>query len=258
MINAVYKKYGLKINAIWFCDDKQKALENSNADLIFFHGTDKNIIKNCIVNSQYTLTTNLKDAAEDIFKQINKGFRYEINRSRKENIKCMVYNSKDLVSNPSVMQSFKNDYSNFVKLKRISNAYNENAMKVYIENGNVLLTKAFQGEEIYAQHVYVCDNKNVRLLYSVSNFRIERLDRNLIGRANKYLHWYDIQYFKDNQFRLLDWGGISDIDKPNGVDLFKIGFGGKNNSYYNIIAAKSLFGRLAILAIKLNKVIACI
>ena len=29
-----------------------------------------------------------------------------------------------------------------------------------------------------------------------------------------------------NKIKLLDWGGISSIETPNGIDNFKMGFGG--------------------------------
>ena len=125
-------------------------------------------------------------------------------------------------------------------------------MERYVENDHVVLTKAFQGDEDYAQHIYVCDEKNARLLYSVSNFRTEGLDRNLIGRANKYLHWNDIQYLRNLDYQILDWGGISSMTNPNGVDKFKKEFGGSEAQYSNTIIGKSFIGKLAVLARKIK------
>ena len=67
---------------------------------------------------------------------------------------------------------------------------------------------------------------------------------NEIGRMNKYLHWKDIQYFKNNGFSRYEWGGITDPDKPNGIDKFKMEFGGRVIQCNNYIIPISLFGRV--------------
>lgn len=224
MVNVTYKKKGLNINAI--------------------------------IGKQFTLITDLTILPEEIFKQFSKNYRYEINRGKKEKVKCISYNSLDLKNDSSLLSSFKKEYEDFVKLKKIANAYNKFAMEQYIESGNIILTKAYSDEEDYAQHIYVYEDDNrkiARLLYSVSNFRTKGVDRNLIGRANKYLHWYDIQYLCNHNINILDWGGISSIDKTNGVDKFKKEFGGHEHSYYNVIIGKSLIGKLAVSLMKLKR-----
>lgn len=253
MINVIYKKKGFKINAVWFCQDIDKAIKESQADFIFLHGVSSNNFKNAVINKQFSLITNLTITPAEIFKQFCKTYRRQINSAKKENVDCIAFNSLDLKNNPNLLSSFKKEYKNFVRLKGITNTYNDSAMEQYIESGNVILTKAFKGEKNYAQHVIVYDNKTARLLYSVSNFRTEGMDPSLIGRANKYLHWYDIQYLQNNKMQLLDWGGISSIDNPNGVDIFKKGFGGNEVLYYNAILGKSIIGKLAVSLIRLKR-----
>ena len=63
---------------------------------------------------------------------------------------------------------------------------------------------------------------------------------------------------KDKTFRKkglirYDWGGISDFDNPNGIDEFKLKFGGEKITYYNIFAGNTLLGKLAVTAMKLMK-----
>ncbi|MBB6631972.1 hypothetical protein [Clostridium algidicarnis] len=253
MVSAIYKKKGLKINAVWFCNDINKTINMSKADFVFLHGVDTNSYKTAITSKQFSLTTDLKIHPEEIFKGFSKNYRYEINRAKKENVECVTYNSVDLKNNTNLLRSFKQEYDEFVKLKGIENTYNDLGMEQYIQSGNVILTKAFKDNVDYAQHVYVCDKETARLLYSVSNFRTEGVDSNLIGRANKYLHWYDIQYLHDCKVNILDWGGISSIDNPNGVDKFKREFGGHECSYYNVIIGKSIIGKIAVSLMKLKR-----
>ncbi|AEE91897.1 conserved protein of unknown function [Tepidanaerobacter acetatoxydans Re1] len=257
MINVTYKKKYFKINAVWFCKDIEVIVDRSRGDFIFLHGIDKSVLdtnrKNAIINKQFSLITDLKAEPEEIFKEFNKNYRYEINRAGKEGVNCISYLSEDLKDDPDILASFKMEYTNFVKLKGIVNSYNEPAMQQYIANGNVLLTKALKDKQSYAQHVYLYDNRIARLLYSVSNFRTKDLDPNFAGRANKYLHWHDIQYLHKHKIEVLDWGGISSIENLNGIDKFKKGFGGKEHTYYNIIFGKSLIGKLAISMMKLKR-----
>lgn len=253
MIDIIYKKYWLKINAIWFCCDKSTAINQSRADIVYFHGTNNDNFKNSIINLQHTLITDLEDDSENIFKKMNKNYQYEINRSIKEKVECISFDTKDLRNNSSTIENFKQEYAEFTKLKDILNSYNECAMKIYIENDNLILTKAFHDKEVFAQHLYVCDGINARLLYSVSNFRSDGINRSLIGRANKYLHWHDIEFLKANKYKNLDWGGISSVTDPNGIDIFKKGFGGQEKTYYNEIHGKSVLGKLVVFALKMKR-----
>lgn len=253
MINVTYKKYGLMINAIWFCGDVNEIEKQNKADFIFLHGIRNNVMANSFVSSQYTLITDLKESKENIFKRIDKNCRYEINRAEKEATECIVFKADDFKNDPAILDIFKGEYDNFTRLKGIQNTYNACAMEQYIENNNVILTKAFKNNVNYAQHIYLCDKENARLLHSVSNFRIKELDHNLVGRANKYLHWNDILYLQEHKFKTLDWGGVSSVISPNGVDKFKKEFKGHLDEYYNVIIGNSLLGRAAILIKKVKQ-----
>lgn len=68
--------------------------------------------------------------------------------------------------------------------------------------------------------------------------------RNAIGRANKYLHWHDWLLLKNIGVIEYDWGGIASYDNPNGIDKFKMSFGGEYRKYYNISAVCSLRAKL--------------
>lgn len=50
-------------------------------------------------------------------------------------------------------------------------------------------------------HVYMYDENEAVLMFSVSDFRDEDIDRNLAGRANKLLHYDDMRYFKKRDLR---------------------------------------------------------
>lgn len=47
-----------------------------------------------------------------------------------------------------------------------------------------------------------------------------------------------------------DWGGIANPEEPNGIDQFKMGFGGEAASYYNVIIGVSLLGKITLSSMK--------
>ena len=69
--------------------------------------------------------------------------------------------------------------------------------------------------------------------------------RNLIGRANRYLHWHDIRLFRDRGYDLYDFGGLDVTgrsEKTAGIAQFKRGFGGEVRPVYSSTSARSMLG----------------
>jgi hypothetical protein len=97
-----------------------------------------------------------------------------------------------------------------------------------------VVTKAMIGGAAVAVHAYICDRDGgrVRLTHSASIFRAfeDPKRRHLIGRANRFLHFRDMLYFKRLGYQLYDVGGYG-INSPRReiqqIARFKGGFGGK-------------------------------
>ena len=127
-------------------------------------------------------------------------------------------------------------------------------------NPNILLTMACLGDEPVVMHSYIIDreDKRVRLLHSASDFRSlsTSQERAIIGRANRFLHYSDIIYFKNNGFFIYDFGGIS-LDKNDAEQLkiseFKRGFGGVLVEESNFLSWPLIF--LAAIRLQLHKFI---
>ena len=107
-----------------------------------------------------------------------------------------------------------------------------------------------KGGHAVCAHAYVRDQHlaRVRLLYSASHYRelSDSSDRNMIGRANRFLHWYEMTSFKQLGVERYDWGGIpiddSDAAK-NAIARFKLEFGGEQLIEYNGFVGTSLLGK---------------
>ncbi len=250
MIDITYKKRGLRINAIWFCDDPAEAYKNSSADIVFFHGTENPGLKGSIIIPQKTMITDFDRPLKDIFGSFGSSCRNRIHKAEREDMTFTVHDAEELISNPELLISFKNEYAEFTSTKGIENSYNEAAMEEYIKKGAVLLTKVTKDGVYYAQHISVTDGRHTRGLYSVSRFRDAGLDKKITGNVNRYLHWREITYLYDCGFTAYDWGGISSETAPNGVDRFKMEFHGRICQYDNVIAGKTLKGKTVIFLLK--------
>lgn len=246
MLSIVYRKCGLTIQAVWFCSDPRQVLTQNRSDIIFFHGIGEPDFKAVVSCRQHTLLTDLTAPAAEIFQSFGKHCRSKINKAQKEGILCRVFTSEDLQTDQTVLAAFKQEYAEFTRVKGIRNCYNEGAMKAYMEQGNLLLTKAVCEGRDCAQHIYIVQGRQARILYSVSCFREGGCDPDRIARANRYLHWTDMQYLQHQAVQTLDWGGVSSVTNPTGVDKFKLEFGGREETYHNVMVSRSLLGQLAV------------
>ena len=177
-----------------------------------------------------------------------------MNKCEKEDVIVSFYTAKDLAINISIINEFERAYLAFAKtiqVKMVDNAYSRSKILNQIECGTIMLSRAEKdGVDVY--HVYFCGGKESCLCYSVSNYRDDNSKRNLAGRMNKLLHAKDMIWFKEKGYTLYDWGNISSSENPNGIDKFKISFGGDVVTLYNSFVGNSIKGKLLVLAHKLK------
>lgn len=165
-----------------------------------------------------------------------KTIRNEINRCIREHVSVRQYTFADVLRDRKILERVGETYSAMYQEKGMGKVLLPvNDFLAYAANKSFYLTAAIiDGQEV-VYHAYVTDEANTRLLISCSEFRVaDKALRNAIGRANKYLHWEDMMFFKDLGVKKYDWGGVSSFENPNGIDKFKMGFGGIPVEYYNI------------------------
>jgi hypothetical protein len=82
-------------------------------------------------------------------------------------------------------------------------------------------------------HAYLVDPSilRARLLYSASQHLSSNVasERAIIGRMNRYLHFQDMLYFKELNYKVYDMGGYAYETKDEvlqNINKFKDGFGG--------------------------------
>jgi len=168
----------------------------------------------------YTILNALDRPEQDIFKSFTSTVRNEIRRSERENVRF------GFIDDLNEFRRFHNDFAD------AKGAYkaDEGLMEGYKDK--LVITCAKLDEKIMAAHAYLCDVEagRVRLLLSSSIRLTEQIDANLIGRANKFLHFRDMLHFKERGYCIYDFGGFAynTTDKQRqGINTFKQSFGGK-------------------------------
>lgn len=122
--------------------------------------------------------------------------------------------------------------------------------------GRLIITYALHEDgRRLASHLYIVNNKRAVMFYSCSgrfsNSDIPQLE---LGRANRYLHWKDILFFKYKNYDYYDFLGLS-IDKNNkaqqNINNFKKGFGGFEVVEHQSYIAQNMRGMLLLFALRL-------
>lgn len=259
MVFASYKKKFLTICQIWYEATWQewKKEKKQKEDLLFFHGIllteeeKKKAKGNALITDFHSLLCDLKHSEEELLNDINKTERYQIRKSGRDGVSVKIVAKEEVKENAVIISQLKEIYEEMYREKGFDYTFNETLFRAYYEKDMIVISGVFQGENPLVLHSYVVDEKNARLLHSVSEFRNENVDASLVGRANKRLHWEDILYFKGQGIQTYDWGGISSIENPNGIDTFKMKFGGNLTTYQNMVYGNSFLGKMAILGMKL-------
>jgi len=97
------------------------------------------------------------------------------------------------------------------------------------------VTEAVFEDEVLCTHLYIADASigRARLIRSASQFReAQPKQQQIIGRANRLLHFHDILLFQEQGLEKYDLGGYYPADAPVNESLrrindFKLSFGGR-------------------------------
>lgn len=241
MLLLTRKKYGITIREIYFSN---QVLKKGNADIDFYiqcKATTKN------KKLFHTILIDLAQSEDLIFANFSKNCKYEIRRAKeKDNLITQTTFAPD----QELLNRFIEFYNAFAAFKKVPPA-NIDKIKLLIEQRNLCITYISPNGEIQsalAMHCYICDTSRIRLYLSATYPRTFNAadDKQIIGRANKLLHWEDIVSAKNKGILLYDLGGISTNGNLKGIDSFKQQFGGEKTLEYNQIIGKTFKGKVLI------------
>ncbi len=242
MFYVNYEKKAIKIRAIWFATKREIELEKE-CDILFYHQASFPEEKYC---TEYcTLVSNLQLDEEELFAKLHKYPREAIRRAS-GHMDFEILNSDNL-------GEFVAQYNVFAKSKGL-NTYNTPLMKAYNEQNRLTVTKVSLDNKPLIYCSYIDDGNCVRGLTLANNYRLESstLNRNIFGRASRYLEWRSMLYFKERGLKKYDWGGYSTSEETKNIAQYKKAFGGELEYSNNILVSCSIIGKIAlyILSIK--------
>lgn len=255
MFTTIHYSHIYSLERVWFSNSA-----TAQCDVLRFLRANEPLPNSMFVINDTPVETVFSDLRgyDDILKAASKTVKNEVTRCKKEDVQVSMYDSRALSSNPSVLDCFFDVYKAMAQSannQELLKAYNPKLIKDYIDSEHLYVSCAIK-EDCSVYHIYVAGANETVLLFSASNFRGEDRElRNLCGRMNKLLHYMDMTYFRDNGYELYDWGNISSSSSPNGIDRFKMSFGGTINTVYNSYKGNTLWGKFLVLIYKVKVVI---
>ncbi len=215
-----YKKFSfLKVYENWFTY-KYKLGDVLGLN-VYWHVKKQDINKiPAIKNISHTIELDLGQDSETITANFSKQIRQQAKIAENEGIVCLFHQQID------DFILFFNDFA----IKK--NTHLVSKEKIEAIGNNLILSFAMYNGQVLAAHSYLTDLETgiVRHHHSATRRLEENYDKNLIGRANKYLTVKNIFYFKEQGFKIFDFGGYTK-DTTNeslkGINTYKLLFGGK-------------------------------
>ncbi|WP_059172551.1 hypothetical protein [Bacillus sp. FJAT-27445] len=248
-----WKKRLFEINEIYGPKDEAAALPA--ADMIAYFQQTEPVEPdrwNAIHKQALTLCIDLRKGEEHLKSEMNKSTRYQINKAGRDDL------AVQFIEEPGRddLEAFKAFFDPYAKEKGIEPFQDERIEGIYAQNMVTITYVYHKSGPKLAGHLYFADGVRARMFYSSSGrFADNGIPKNEIGRANRYLHWQDILYFKKKNYRLYDFFGLSidesNIDQQN-INQFKKSFGGEEIVEYRSFIPKSLKGNLLVLLLKLK------
>lgn len=200
----------------------------------------------------YPVKTQVIDLTQDrdtLFSAMSSNTRYKIKRAEREGLTPAITQAPTTDD----LERYAAFFNVFARHKGLPPCNTRKMRALNRMDGIILSAISTKDGELLCSHAYVKDNETarLRLLYSASHYRAstDSSERNLIGRANRLLHWHEISSFRELGFRQYDLGGIpindSDPEK-NAIARFKREFGGIEITEYSGFIPGTALGRLAL------------
>lgn len=219
MVRYFKKLYFVKVKVSWF------SYQFNFWDLFFFTAIMdlkdyKSKKKPGIQMNSHTLELSLKQDREIIFSNFSKQIRQQAKIAELEGMKCYFHTD---------VNSFVEFFNDFAGRK---NTFPTSRQRIKEMGDNLKLSYAEYNGHVLAAHSYLVDKELgiVRHFHSATKRLDETNDRNLVGRANKYLTVHNIVAFKEMGYKVFDFGGYAEGTQDEsllGINKYKLLFGGK-------------------------------
>lgn len=251
-MNTRWKKYGVKINEIYSLDKEYSTLKKADINAYFQLPKPVQAKKGASIHRQALhLCIDITKTEEDLLKEMSKKTRYKIRRAKRENVQ-VTYNEHPSVTD---IKEFARFYNTFAKEKGIAPC-KVNKLIGLKESDMLLLTNAYYGDErkLAANATITNDGLAISLYGASGRFQYEDISGQFISRANGYLHWSGMMYFKRLGYHTYNMMGLT-MDENNTehqkINDYKRSFGGMDQTVYQSFLSQSKLGFLLIWVLKI-------
>lgn len=221
--NFFYKR-----QEIWFAEENLPNLISGNN--LFIQSTQLPRSGAEDITPFQTLIFDLTASEEELFSKVNSTFRRHIRKAGKIDIKInKIVRGKE--------QFFFDNWHKWNELKEMGEVPISRIDRL-IDSGKLELFQAVKNDLPIIFHAYIQDGNRARLFSSHHNVSVS--DKNLIGYANKFLHWKKVLHYKNLGFAIYDFGGYAPEEVP-GIAYFKRCFGGEIENSYNFSIKKGIY-----------------
>lgn len=183
---------------------------------------------------------------ESMLKNMNKSIQAEIKKAQKEGL---IFH---FTENPTDAQinEFISLYNPFARERNILEV-NLDRLKVMREQQALLISYINDHQnQILCAHTILIDRHSNQAygLYSYANYSNKTsAEKGIVGRANKYLHWKEIQLLKDKGLKWMNFGVEIFGEEGKGINEFKKKFGAIRGYDYRIYSAENFLGKIGLI-----------
>lgn len=243
-------KHGIHFYNVWFADELIRRPG-------IYQYRQANFVNKGFGESN-TIINDIQKDDDAILSTFSKSCRYKVNRGSREDIGLEFYTGKEVGN--ELIDSFVSFFEQFwISKGSILQEPGKirEALYQYREIDALSITCAIIGGNKVVYHVYIMDDKRARLLHSASLYRTEEESdsktKNLIGIANRYLHYKEMLYYRDKGIKEYDWGGAGRSEEVIRITEFKESFGGYIEKSYSGEMAIGIKAHLFKLLVKILK-----
>jgi hypothetical protein len=205
---------------------------------------------------RHTLTIDVTASEDDLLGQMGKSTRYKIRRAMgRDGLAAQTFDSPSA----EVLREFSDYYDGFARTKSLRRIFRPR-LDAMARAGMLVLSRVGRpGGPPLTWHAYAASAGHALLMYSASFFRGygDSADRNMIGRANRYLHWHDMLWCKGAGYPAYDLGGFDVAEQDpvtRRINEFKQGFGGEVRPTHACTSAMTPKGRVAKVLLRLGRI----
>jgi len=194
----------------------------------------------CLVSHYLTLTLaiDIRRDLDQIDKDLTTNARIRVHKAQKLGDRVTVRRCRSFAGHENLIEEFALLYNNFIAGKTASLfPISKAEIASYFPNAEIILMD-LDGEPICG-HLNLLDKESgvSRMLWSASRRFEDHATARLAGILNVYLHWYEIEKYREEGFQTYDLGGIGFLDDNVGVNRFKLQFGGTIVREHNYLVA---------------------